>query len=205
MIRTEFVVPIAALDGGFRFPRVCVKTGASAETTIKKQVLWAPPWTYVFLLLGVLPFVLVYYLAGKKRTIEVPATGPVAARRRNLVIAAWGCVLLAIVTPFITIGSGLEWLMLVPIMGIFVFGIAAARAWIVISMHEHELRLRRVHPNFVGAAQQLLGTFPGPPPPPYAPYPASTPYPPAHSDPPMPPPPRPRAPKVPPPPPPRRT
>ena len=55
-----------------RLPSACMKCGAPATLYKNKNFAWFPPWTYVLLLAGVLPFVIVQLVLTKRMTVSAP-------------------------------------------------------------------------------------------------------------------------------------
>ena len=56
----------------FDLPAVCMKCGAPATTWKSKTFSWHPPWVYVLILIGLLPFAIVAMVLTKRRTILAP-------------------------------------------------------------------------------------------------------------------------------------
>jgi hypothetical protein len=65
-------------DGG-DFPPLCMRCGADAEASVPQKFAWMPPWVHVFILLGLLPWLLAAALT--RRTMRV--TAPMCARHVN--------------------------------------------------------------------------------------------------------------------------
>jgi len=59
-----------ARDG--RLPRVCLVCGARASGCKSKVMSWHPPWVYILLLAGVLPFPIVALVMQKRMRVEAP-------------------------------------------------------------------------------------------------------------------------------------
>jgi hypothetical protein len=53
-------------------PDVCMKCGATATVRKSKMFSWHPPWVFVLLLIGLLPFIIVALIMTKRKTVEVP-------------------------------------------------------------------------------------------------------------------------------------
>jgi hypothetical protein len=56
----------------FPLPEVCVRCGAAATTWKDRKFTWHPPWVWILLLLGVLPFVIVALILTKRMRFRVP-------------------------------------------------------------------------------------------------------------------------------------
>lgn len=155
MTPTQIVVPLQHLDYGFRFPHVCVKTGRPAQTLVKVQLRWSPAWTIVFLILGPIPYIIAALVAGKRRDVELPATLAVAKRRRLLVSLAWTSFFFSLLAMFGMIAS--DWfgfVLLALLVASIGLGMTASLLWITQRLGQHELMLRRVHPNFTRAVHE---------------------------------------------------
>jgi hypothetical protein len=53
-------------------PDICMKCGARATTEKLRRFSWQPPWVYVLLLAGLLPFLIVALILTKRMRIPVP-------------------------------------------------------------------------------------------------------------------------------------
>jgi hypothetical protein len=149
-------VPASWAVRGYGVPDVCVRHGLAAAPR-RVGVTVYPAWTWIFLAVGVVPFVLVRYLAGK--TIVLPAW-PVCdrCRRRRLTALAVSGVLVvlglvAMVAPFLADGLGPVVIML----GLFSFSAGLiAVAWTpwsrALGVRVDEqlvwLTIAHVHPEF---------------------------------------------------------
>ena len=82
------VVSSGSLGSG-DLPRVCVKTGAPADGTVDVRFSRLPPWTYLLLLAGILPFLVALFLADDVVTGRLPVHRVVFERYRRLSRWAW--------------------------------------------------------------------------------------------------------------------
>ena len=57
---------------GYELPSVCMYCGAAATRRKSKMFSWHPPWVYLLLLAGLLPFVLVALIMTQRRRIDAP-------------------------------------------------------------------------------------------------------------------------------------
>lgn len=85
------VVSRGSLGSG-DLPRVCVKTGAPADGTVAVRFSRLPPWTYLLLLAGILPFLIALVFAGEVVTGRLPVHRVVFERYRRLSRWAWTCL-----------------------------------------------------------------------------------------------------------------
>jgi hypothetical protein len=53
-------------------PKVCLVCGRDGELVKKKTFAWQPPWVWVTLLLGVLPFAIIVLILTKRATMQAP-------------------------------------------------------------------------------------------------------------------------------------
>jgi len=53
-------------------PKVCLVCGRDNELVKKKTFAWQPPWVWVALLLGVLPFAIIALILTKRATVQAP-------------------------------------------------------------------------------------------------------------------------------------
>jgi hypothetical protein len=56
----------------FELPAVCMKCGAQATAWKSKTFSWHPPWVYVLILAGLLPFAVVALALTQRRTLQAP-------------------------------------------------------------------------------------------------------------------------------------
>ncbi len=53
-------------------PGLCVRCGAPATVERAKTMSWNPPWVYILLLVGLLPFAIVAVILTKRRRVTLP-------------------------------------------------------------------------------------------------------------------------------------
>ncbi|MCI0465315.1 MAG: hypothetical protein L0Z62_50985 [Gemmataceae bacterium] len=53
-------------------PRVCMRCGTAATMERKKTFAWHPPWVFILLLAGLLPFAIVAIVLTKRMTVYAP-------------------------------------------------------------------------------------------------------------------------------------
>lgn len=135
------VVPI---DGGL--PPRCVKCNADADEPTKQRTLyWHHPGVYALLLVNLLVYAIVAAILRKKAKLSPGLCSEHKARRRNVILIAWGLVLGAFVAPFLfaneeTIGL---WMLIGILMFLAAIILAMVRARIVYAkkIDDEEVRL----------------------------------------------------------------
>jgi hypothetical protein len=114
---------------GEDFPRLCMRCGQSADCYVPQTFAWMPSWVFVFILFGLLPFLLIALLTRKTMRIVAPMCTQHAGHWRVRKLYVWlgllfwigyGIVLVALAdeipndaqTPLILFGifGGLIWL-----------------------------------------------------------------------------------------------
>jgi hypothetical protein len=93
---TRVWVPLAAFEGGdHALPFVCARTGSPAEQLVAVRARSPGRWTWLLLLAGVVPYLVVRHFATREVTIELPMTRGSARRRRRArratAVLAAGC------------------------------------------------------------------------------------------------------------------
>jgi hypothetical protein len=165
------------------FPDVCAKSGEPAAGRIKMTLAWAPPWAAIFILFGVLPFIIVYYLAGKRVKFQVPAAQRFVTRRSIGRFVLWAGFLggLALLGYGAAEGSGAAagYGVLIAFLGLLVGSIWMNAGWIRGRLDDQLVILKKVDPTFAaGMAQRIAITIDGnpsyPPPPSMPPPPPQT-------------------------------
>lgn len=74
-------------------PARCIRCNAPATARIKRVLSWISPWTYLLILLGLIPFLLAWLLAAQKMKLELPLCAVHARRhKRGIAIQAIGLV-----------------------------------------------------------------------------------------------------------------
>jgi hypothetical protein len=157
-------------------------TGAPAETWRKFRFATAPGWAYAFLILlvtgiGLLPVFILMAVVSRRASGHLPLT-KASSRRLNLIL--WLVVALVVLTPVLWLtaaifGSNTNDQTATSIAGFgFILGIltflAFIVAWLVVrpmvgprgrvleqppGYYDKLVELRRVHPNFVAAVNQV--------------------------------------------------
>jgi hypothetical protein len=151
------VVTVDRLERG-DLPPVCCKTGERTRLIVERKQRVIPPWTWVLLPFGVLPFVVVALLL-TRRTVVVALPMSRRAARRLRTADRFGrlCLFFAVLTGLAaaTGRSPLPWL--VPVALFVATALAYARAhmlWVGVDLSYTTARLvhlTRVHPRFAEA------------------------------------------------------
>jgi hypothetical protein len=164
------------------FPPVCAMTGAPAETWRRFRFSTAPAWAYLFLLLlctgvGLLIVFLIMYLVSRRASGQLPLT---KASSRTIGLASWipgglliGTVALWVVAAIVGSSSNNDTTgaiaaamvilslltLLAGIVGLLVVRpLIGPRATVMEQQpgqYDRLVRLRRVHPAFVAAVNQI--------------------------------------------------
>jgi len=137
-------------------PKVCIKTGEPAAQTVKVSFERTPPWTFLLLLAGVLPFFIAALFVRERITGRLPVTLPVVERyhaHKKRVWLGWGVALLGLV---LVIVAESVWLLIVVAAGVLLVVVSEARrtaGWVtgVAVRGTPFVELRRVHPAFAAA------------------------------------------------------
>jgi hypothetical protein len=139
------------------FPPRCV--GCNGNEKLKmhpKQIVWAPPYAYVALLLGLLPGAILVMLMQRKVNIRI-ATCKHCRRRiamqqlitLGIVLAAFGALGLgAAVHRYFALGG------LAILLAGIVYGVAATRLYRVVSIKDDVVTLKGMGKAFVGSLDQ---------------------------------------------------
>jgi len=64
-------------------PRICVKSGVETRSFTNIRITSAPGWTWILILFGILPFIIVRYFFAKSAAGRVPVSEEVGRRVRN--------------------------------------------------------------------------------------------------------------------------
>ncbi len=137
-------------------PTICVKTGEPADRTIVARFEWVPPWTFLLLFAGVVPFFIALVFVRETTKGRLPVTDELIDRhhafKRQLWLG-WGLIaagpVLALVTPipdlWLLSGFGALW--------VAVTELRRNRSWVtgVPLSGSDFVELRRVHPDFAAA------------------------------------------------------
>lgn len=137
-------------------PPVCVKTGGPADGTVEVSFERLPPWTYLLLLAGILPFFVALLVIRDRARGQVPVSRPVVERyraHRRPIGIGWVLVALGVVLAAV---AGEPWLVLLAGAGVLLLVVAEVRrtqGWItgVPVAGTPFVELRRVHPTFAAA------------------------------------------------------
>lgn len=78
-------------------PAVCVCCGSAAVTTKSKQMQWFPPWVYILILAGLLPYAIVASVLTKKARVQAPFCEDHKGHWFNRSALMWGTFFLFLV------------------------------------------------------------------------------------------------------------
>jgi hypothetical protein len=139
-------------------PSVCVKSGEPADQTVEATFRWLPPWTYLLLLAGVLPFLIAVFFAEEKVVGRVPVRHRIVARRRQLGRLVWGWLAVALLAGIGAGATGTDWLWWGSLVGLVgAVGTLVQRDWGWLDVRPvrstSTVEVRRVHPGFVTALE----------------------------------------------------
>jgi hypothetical protein len=139
-----------------RFPRVCVKTGVAADRTVVVNFERVPPWTFLLLFAGILPFFVAAVFLRERVHGRVPVTEQVVERYhafKRWLWLGWGVAGVGLLLRILTQSS---WMLLVVVGGALIVLATEVRrtaSWIggVPVRGAPFVELRRVHPAFAAA------------------------------------------------------
>jgi hypothetical protein len=142
-------------------PPICVKTGQPTDETLTIRGAAAPSWTYVLILFGFLPWLIVRAFASRRYEVTVPLTREVWQRYREWKRAGWIGVGAGILLGLVAVALGRDRAFL--LLGITVLGALLLfwNEWVnsigVGLSRDGGLYLTRVHPAFRDAMVSRQG------------------------------------------------
>lgn len=147
-------------------PPICVKTGEPAQQTIATSSEHIPPWTFLLLFAGILPFFIALLFARETVSGRVPVTLAAVEHyhaARRLVWTGWGIVLLGVAVAVAAQRSGVLWVSLAGLVVLVVAEVRRNRRWIATTPLKGtpSVEIRRVHPTFAAAVADARTTQPG--------------------------------------------
>jgi|SRR5579883_220829 len=74
---------------GEDFPRICMRCGQPAECDVPQTFAWMPAWVHVFILMGLLPWLLAALITRKTMRIVAPMCFQHAGHWRNRKLYVW--------------------------------------------------------------------------------------------------------------------
>jgi hypothetical protein len=74
---------------GEDFPRLCMRCGREADCDVSQKFAWMPGWVFVFLLFGMLPFLIVALITRKTMLIVAPMCADHAGHWRARKLYVW--------------------------------------------------------------------------------------------------------------------
>ena len=151
------------LESG-RLPKLCAKTGAATETTAGVRLTSAPGWTWVLILFGIVPFVIVRWLATKSVRGRVPVSQPVPGRARTTRWMLAGVLALGIALLFVALAGDsrpIMWIGLVIVVVALVAMTGEQSSWWIDGQVKGDwVWLRGVHPTFARALGEQYHELP---------------------------------------------
>lgn len=109
---------------GEDFPRMCMLCGQPAERDVPQMFAWMPGWVHVFILAGLLPWLVVALVTRKTMRIVAPMCRKHAGHWRVRKLFVWLGLLffVALFVGLVVIGNRLPEDVVVPIVGAALFG-----------------------------------------------------------------------------------
>lgn len=151
------VITVDRLERG-DLPPVCCKTGQRTRIMVERRHRVLPPWTWVLLPLGVVPFLVAALLSTRRTmTIGLPMSRRAARRLRTADALARLCLFAAVLTGLAAVTGDLRigWLVPVGFVAAAAIAYALTRAlWVGVDLSYTTARLvhlNRVHPRFAEA------------------------------------------------------
>ena len=149
---------VAAL--GAQLPPICVKTGAPATRFLVRKYSWHPPWAYLGLFGGAVPYVILALILTKRGRLTVGLSDATAAKRNNWILAGWIGVVVLLAGMFVAATNLPE-----DVIGAAsVVGFLLVLIWIVIATARATLlvptRITATHLFLKGASPALLESLP---------------------------------------------
>lgn len=151
------VLSVERLERG-DLPPVCCKTGERTRRTVERRHRVIPPWTWVLLPFGVVPFLLVALLTTQRTVmVALPMSRRAALRLRLAEVAARLALFLGVITALAVVTGSLQVPWPVPVGCIAVAALAYAVTqllWVRVDLSYTTAKLvhlGRVHPRFAEA------------------------------------------------------
>jgi hypothetical protein len=137
-------------------PPVCVVTGRPADGLVPIRFNALPGWTWVLLLLGILPFLIASLFARERVVGEVPVVAAVVERFRRRRRGSFGLGAAGLVCVAVAAAAQVAWLAWLGVLAMAagaLLAVAASRGFVDGRLDRTGLwvRLVRVHPRFAGA------------------------------------------------------
>ena len=140
-------------------PRVCIKSGEPADSDVAVRFSHVPPWTFLLLLAGVVPFFVALLFVPERISGRLPATVATVERyhaHRPWQWATWAAILagplLSVALnrpqPMLATGAGL--------VGLLIVEARRANDWVGLRPVRSTplVELHRVHPDFAAAVAE---------------------------------------------------
>jgi hypothetical protein len=137
----------------------CVKCGRPASTVKKRQMFWHHPALYLIILAGLLLYVIVALIVRKKMVLNAGLCEQHVAKRRNMILAAWGAFLAGVAVPFISGFLKLKW-SYAPLACLLLILLSLVLACIASGMILRPKRIDDREGRFTGCDESFLSQFP---------------------------------------------
>jgi hypothetical protein len=72
------------LAKGAQLPPFCIKCGQTATTSLKKKFYWHPTWMFVFILVGIIVYIIVALIARTRMDVQLPLCDRHSVRYRRM-------------------------------------------------------------------------------------------------------------------------
>lgn len=137
-------------------PPVDVKTGGPADGDVAVRFSYVPPWTFLLLLAGILPFFLALLFVPERIPGRLPVTAATVDRYHAHRPWQWGAWALILAGPALAAALGTPQPLVatgVGLLGLLLVEVRRADDWVAVRPVRGTplLEIRRVHPDFVAA------------------------------------------------------
>ena len=146
---------LLVMTKGATLPPRCLKCNRdTGGWTLKRKLMWHPPYWYGLIALNLIIYVIVAMIVRHTATVMVPLCEHHRSRRRRLIAIGWGLILSAVAAFLVALqypkAEGLAGvaLLILFVVGIFTIGIGTRTA-IPKRIDKRFVRLQKVHPDFL--------------------------------------------------------
>lgn len=153
---------ILVLKQGGQLPPRCIKCNADAQMPMRsKKLAWHHPGWYALLLINIIIYAIVGSIVSKRVKVEFGLCEEHAARRRNIIIAAWAILVGSVGLAFF-LGAKMDDSLLPVAIGVFgflialIFGMIGARSLYAKRITDQETRIAGCGEAFLEGAMQSV-------------------------------------------------